>query len=422
MAGSLLSLEQISLLEQLAEKNNSLHIKHRAKILLLYHAGKGTSEIAETVGLSERTVQHWRREFLKRDMDIFPRIETESVVDTAVTPLLKEKTRESRPMEERYPRVRKNPGIKADDSMAEAGRKILRFHFARMIAHEEGTRLGEDIEELHDMRVATRRMRAAFDVFGPYFKPKVVKTHLKGLRATGRALGRVRDLDVFMQKAQHYLESLPETERSGLDPLLNAWAEERASDRDRMLAHLDGEAYQNFKHDFNEFVSTPGAGVGSDGGKEVTPYLVRQLTPVLIYTRLAGVRAYETVVTNAVIEQLHALRIEFKKLRYTVEYFREVLGDEAGKVIVEIKVLQDHLGDLNDANVACQILRDFIESWEERQSSLPLQMRENPEPVVAYLAAKHAERHQLMVTFPGAWAHFNRPEFRMNLALSISVL
>jgi len=49
-------------------------------------------------------------------------------------------------------------------AMSEAGRKVLRTHFARMLANEAGTRLGEDIEELHDMRVATRRLRAVLFV------------------------------------------------------------------------------------------------------------------------------------------------------------------------------------------------------------------------------------------------------------------
>ena len=91
------------------------------------------------------------------------------------------------------------PGLQPDDPMSEAGRKTLRFHFRRMLHHEPGTRLGEDIEALHDMRVATRRMRAAFRVFGEYYDPKAVRPYLKGLKRTGRALGAVRDLDVFQE-------------------------------------------------------------------------------------------------------------------------------------------------------------------------------------------------------------------------------
>ena len=431
MAEQFLQTDQIPLLEELAAKAGSDVIQHRARILLLYNAGKKTREISEIVSLSPRTVRYWRREFLKHGMDIFPATTEFKQFEKLSEKPIREEPASVQPMPTPekitppripFPRVRKNPGLKADDPMAEAGRKILRFHFAHMLSHEKGTRLGEDIEELHDMRVATRRMRAAFEVFKPFFKPKAIKNHLKGLRATGRALGRVRDLDVFMEKAEHYLETLPEGKRAGLEPLLDAWQQERDIARDKMLAHLDSESYQQFKQDFNEFVSAPGADARQFSGNNPEPDLVRHVAPILVYTSLAAVRAYDKVISNAVIEQLHALRIEFKKLRYTVEFFREVLGIQSKEVINDLKTLQDHLGDLNDANVACQILREFIETWEERQMALPLQERQNPEPVVDYLAAKHAERYNLMVTFPEAWTHFNRPEFLENVALAISVL
>ncbi|MEJ2326812.1 MAG: CHAD domain-containing protein, partial [Chromatiaceae bacterium] len=98
--------------------------------------------------------------------------------------------------------------IQTLDLRKDAARKPLYFHFLRKLYHEPGTRLGEDIEELHDMRVATRRMRAAFQVFGDYLDMDKMKVFLKGLRRTGRALGAVRDLDVFWEKTQHYLEKL----------------------------------------------------------------------------------------------------------------------------------------------------------------------------------------------------------------------
>jgi CHAD domain-containing protein len=427
MTDQLLQPDQILLLKELAAKAESASVQRRAKILLLYNRGKNTHEISAEVGLALRSVQHWRREFLKHGMDIFSAAAESESLNTTVeksepAPKVKTTTRKPAPKQERFPRVRKNPGVKADDPMAEAGRKILRFYFAHMLSHEKGTRLGEDIEELHDMRVATRRMRAAFEVFGSFFKKKAVNIHLKGLRSTGRALGRVRDLDVFMEKAKHYLETLPADQRPGLDLLLNAWQQKQSQQRDKMLAYLNNDSYQQFKQDFNDFLSTPGAGSRPISESKLRPNLVKHVAPALIYTHLAAVRNYEMIVANAAIEQLHALRIEFKKLRYALEFFREVLGEQSREVIDNIKTLQDHLGDLNDANVACQILREFIETWEVRQSDLPLHERQNPEPVVAYLAAKHAERHNLMITFPETWAHFNRPEFLKNVALAISVL
>lgn len=316
----------------------------------------------------------------------------------------------------------KSSGVLADDPLSEAGRKVLAFHFAEMVRHEEGTRQGVDIEELHDMRVATRRMRAAFDVFWEAFEPKAIKGHLKGLRRTGRALGRVRDLDVFMEKAQHYLDALPVEQRHGLDPLLLHWQQEREDDREIMLKHLASKDYAQFKRKFLTFLTTPGMGARPVSDEHPVPDIVRNIVPALVYDRMAEVRGYGAILSNASIEQLHALRIEFKKLRYTLEFFREVLGPQAGEIIGEIKTLQDHLGDLNDADVACGILRNFLDELEVRQAILPMEERENPEPIVAYLAAKHAERHQLMVSFKDAWARFDRTEVRRQLAEAISVL
>jgi CHAD domain-containing protein len=207
-----------------------------------------------------------------------------------------------------------------------------------------------------------------------------------------------------------------------LDPLLHVWQEEREQARTEMNTYLVSEAYQEFKLKFNRFLQTPGDGALAIAQDHPVPTLVREIAPVLIYNRLAAVRAYESVLAHASIEQMHALRIEYKKLRYTVEYFREVLGEQSKEVINDIKKLQDHLGDLNDADVATNILRGFLDGWDARQAGLPVSERQNPEAIVGYLAARHAERHRLMVTFQKAWEFFLRLEFRQNLALAISVL
>ncbi len=321
-----------------------------------------------------------------------------------------------------FPEPMKSPGVEPDDTLAEAGRKTLRYHFAEMLHHQEGTILGEDIEELHDMRVAVRRMRVTFEIFQDAFDPKATKRHRKNLRATGRALGRVRDLDVFIEKANHYLETLPEEQREGLSTLVHAWEDQRQTARQRMLKFLEGERYRSFLEAFNIFVNTPGAGVKQGGQDYHVPSIVRHVAPTMIYNRLGAVRAYEQILDAARIEQLHELRIEFKRLRYTMEFFREVLGPEAKIIIEQIKVAQDHLGDLNDANVACQILTDFLEGWEARQQTLPLNERESPEPIVTYLAFRHAERHHLMVTFGETWKSFNREALRGHLAAAVAVL
>lgn len=321
-----------------------------------------------------------------------------------------------------FPEPMTAPGISTTDPIAEAGRKTLLYHFAEMLKNEAGTRLGEDIEALHDMRVAVRRMRVAFEVFGEAFSKKTRKRHLKGLRAIGRALGSVRDMDVFIEKAEGYLPGLPAEKRDGLQPLTVEWQSQRSVAREAMLAFLDSEAYRDFLRSFNAFVQTPGRGVSRRVMGRFGPLQVRHLAPRMIYDRLGRVRMFEPILAGASIEEVHELRIEFKKFRYTLEYLREVLGPEIEAVIKEVKAVQDHLGDLNDADVACRILNEFLETWEVRQQQLPLSERQNPEPVVAYLASKHAERHQLMVSFGKTWNKFDSPVIRERIAAAVSAI
>ena len=280
-----------------------------------------------------------------------------------------------------------------------------------MLAHETGTRRGEDIEELHDMRVATRRMRAAFRIFGPYFPPKAIRPHLKGLKQTGRALGAVRDLDVFQEKATIYLATLPADQVSALDGLLANWRQERNAARERMIAYLDSQAYSDFVECFAHFLSAQdtGAAVPVLVGTPI-PFQVRHIAPRLIHGRFGAVRAYEPWIESAPIELLHSLRIDFKRLRYALEFFAPVLGRESALVIGEIKRMQDHLGDLNDADVAIRSLGGFVEN-AEGQSGL-----------IAYLRNRELEKTRLLEAFPLAWERFNRPLLRRNLALALAAL
>jgi CHAD domain-containing protein len=430
------SPEERAALASLVTLGDTPAICRRAQLLLLYEEGLPTREVAARVGLSRGRARHWRRLFQIKGMEIFPSAHTSAVGEEATIslPPLAEENQPSPPLPpllEEAPKGEESldflfslqsPGVTPTDSLAEAGRKVLRFQFAQMLRHEKGTKLGEDIEALHDMRVATRRMRAACEVFADAFKPKPLNNHLKGVRTTGRALGRVRDLDVFMDKARQYLQTLPIERQGELSPLLEAWQSERQAAREEMLAHLGSEQYQTFKAKFLDFLTTPGAGAKKRQAFPPIPQTVAQVAPILIYTRLAAARAFAPLLHTASLEQLHALRIEFKKLRYALEFFREVLGGEAKEIINEIKTLQDHLGDLNDAKVACQLLRQFLEEWDLQQANQPVDERQSPQPLLDYLSFQHAERHRLMITFQTAWQRFDCAELRQKLAAAVAML
>ncbi len=441
--------QEKTMLKKIAESEDAL-LSKRATLILMADEGKTTAEIAQEVDFTTSTIQRWQREFNRKGLEIFPAAalngdmfhpeapQTEAVTTEAeptgqpVTKLSKkDKSRQkkakgkSKPGKERavvvYP-IQPAVGLEPGDTLAKAGRKVLGFHFARMLNDEPGTRLGEDIEALHDMRVATRRMRAALRIFGASYTKKTHLALLTGLRATGQALGHMRDLDVFIEKLQSFQQTLPETDRPAFEHMLETWLTQRDQARREMLAYLDSKVYQKFKEMLLEFVTTPGLGANPIATETPTPSRLRHLTPGLIYTRLAAVQAYEDIIPQANLETLHQLRITFKQLRYALEFFEEILGKEKQTLIKEIKSLQDHLGDLNDADVAEQMITTLLTRWDKDYQYLPLAERPSPAPLTAYLNAKVEERQRLLQTFPKAWAKFNHPDFRRNLALAISTL
>ena len=254
--------------------------------------------------------------------------------------------------------VGKTAGVTAEDHVAEAGRKVLRFHLARMLAREPGTRLGTDLEELHGMRVATRRQRAAWRVFGDLFRRKRTRRYRNGLREIAARLGAVRDLDVLLEAADHYRKDLPVTEQRALEPLLADWRAHRDDALVLLTRELDSEDYQRWVEDYREFVRTDGAAVLPVGPVEA--HRVRDTAPSAIWAAYQQVRAYEPVLRWADIETLHELRIAAKWLRYSLEFVREALGPESAPLIARVTALQDHLGMMHDADVAASMARAFL--------------------------------------------------------------
>ena len=261
------------------------------------------------------------------------------------------------PGEQGLPTI-KTPGVIADDHVAEAARKVLRFHLARMLAREAGTREGKDNEDLHAMRVATRRQRAAWRVFGDAFRRGRTKRYRSGLRDIASRLGAVRDLDVLLDAADLYRADLPKVEQRSLEPLLGSWRQHRDDARVLLMRELDSDDYRRWVDDYRDFVRTEGAAVIPVG--PVEPHRVRDTAPSRIWGAYEHVRGYEPVLRWADVETLHELRIAGKWLRYTLEFVREPLGPDATPLITRVVALQDHLGLMNDANVAAHMARTFL--------------------------------------------------------------
>ncbi|MFI5262316.1 MAG: CHAD domain-containing protein [Candidatus Limnocylindrales bacterium] len=311
-------------------------------------------------------------------------------------------------------RVGRTPGVSGTDSLAEAGRKVLRFHFARMLEREAGTRDGEDLEDLHSMRVATRRMRAAWRVFGDGFRRGPSRRYVNELRSVATALGDVRDQDVLLDGLTAYMAGLPPDEGVALAPLLQAWQEVRDAARERLVKLLDGDGYRRFVDDYVRFVETTGA-----GGRVVRatdPHRVRDTAPSRIWVAYEQLRAYDTSLAWADVPTLHQLRIAAKRLRYTLEFFREVLGADTPTLITKVTALQDHLGWLHDADVAAHLAREYLAASAGGLSAETIQA------VGRYLASREREVARLRRTLLAIWRPLISDTFRRALGRAVSVI
>jgi CHAD domain-containing protein len=310
--------------------------------------------------------------------------------------------------------------VRPENPMALVAWRVFSQQFARMLALEKATRKGEDIEALHDMRVAVRRMRAAARVFEAYLDSKKLEPQINGLRKTLGALGDVRDLDVFREKAEEYIKKIPSENEHDLDPLFEVLAKEKGKARENMLAYLDSKKYASFKKDFSDFLSVLEAWAqpATTRKHDALPHRVRDVLPSILYSRLADISAYSEWVEgpHVSVERLHRLRIAAKGLRYTLEFFEGVLGEDAKAIIEELKKFQDHLGNLHDAIVAIDLLGSFLETgeWGSQENSKfsgEKELSENMRKIEDYLKYKEEELQVLLDTFPETWGRIWNEEF-----------
>jgi len=306
--------------------------------------------------------------------------------------------------------------IKADDTMAEAGRKALLPELVKVLKHEQGSRTGEDIEDVHDMRVAIRRIRSTFRLLGGYYKPKAIDPYNRQLRKVARALGAVRDLDVMIDNLTKYAGGLSDEQRTALQPAFAKLDEEREQARADLNRLLDKGSYRRFLGDFGKFLTTAKAGAraGSDG--DVAPVQVRHILPTLIYDHLGHVRAYDSVLPDADETTIHALRIEFKRLRYAVSLFSDVMGSTIKTFVEELKEIQDHLGSLNDVSTARIRLNDLIDSLDPEDAAPAI------EALRAYMTELEATGEKLRAKVPDIWHRFNSKTVQKHLANAVAAL
>ena len=125
-------------------------------------------------------------------------------------------------------RARPIPDLTAEDQYAGAAAKIVSVRAREVADHAHDVLDVADIERVHDMRVATRRLRAALEIFEPCFPPKELAAALAQVKAIADALGERRDRDVTIAALEEFAAGIAAPDRPGVETLIERLRAEQA--------------------------------------------------------------------------------------------------------------------------------------------------------------------------------------------------
>ncbi len=208
-----------------------------------------------------------------------------------------------------------------------------------LLENEQIARQDADPEGVHQMRVAVRRMRAALKATD---EPGTAQEELRWL---GGILARIRDLDVLLGHLRNQAADLPEDEQAAVERLLHGLVEERRRARRRMLDAFRGARYANLLRTLADLATADGRPAGKKAKQA-------PLVDVVARPHRKLAKAARALGDDPADDDLHALRIKGKRLRYAAELAEPSGGKPVRRLIKATKDFQDILGDHQDTVVA----------------------------------------------------------------------
>ena len=245
------------------------------------------------------------------------------------------------------------------------GARYMLTQVEALQAEIQGALTGEDIEHVHQMRVASRRLRNGLNLFKGFLSKKQAKAWQKEVRVITKALGQARDLDIQIDLLNRCLaETLEDRYKPGYNRLLLRLKQQRSLAQEEVkqtLINLQGaETLDRMAAALTKLTA------GSEGLYLYTPSLYQQAFEAII-SNLDEFLSYEGFIHNPEnIAQLHAMRIAGKHLRYTLEIFAPIYGHALDPHIRAMKNIQDLLGEIHDNDVWISWLPEFIALEEAR--------------------------------------------------------
>jgi CHAD domain-containing protein len=256
-----------------------------------------------------------------------------------------------------------------------------------MLAHEPGVRLGADPENLHQHRVAARRLRAALRTGRRLVDHGWSESLRRELGALGRVTGPLRDLDVLLEWLEEERRRLPTADAEGGEALTAELEARRVNLQEELLSILDGQGYRGLLATLEQ----PVAPAPAAARRTLRDRVARDVSRLIADVQSAGRRPGT--------ETLHELRLAVKRVRYSVELAGAGGGSRAARLTAAARELQDILGAYQDTVSAEELLR--AQAIRSRNGALAF--------AAGTLTARQlVTRKRLARDLPAAWKQLRR--------------
>jgi CHAD domain-containing protein len=228
-----------------------------------------------------------------------------------------------------------------------------------ILSHDPGMRVGGESEDVHQMRVAIRRMRSILRVARPLVEVEWAESLRQHLNWLGRRLGMARDLDVQITYFQNQENSVTTVDRAGLEQFIAYLQKKRTKVQHELVGELRRSRYVKLVNRLTLDVRQPHCIPHKTTLQELAGKAFRKLC-----------KAVKNIDVRACSARWHCVRILAKRARYAAELSAPRWGQPATRFIEQIKNIQDYLGEIQDAVIAENILRRYTSKARGRRSTL----------------------------------------------------
>ncbi len=226
----------------------------------------------------------------------------------------------------------------------------IRTQYEAIVRNDPGVRLAVDPEAVHDMRVATRRLRAMLRAAADMVEPEWSEPLRDELKWLAGELGPLRDADVFLEYLRAETSGFQGDDRTGADRLVELVEEDRRAAHARAIAALRGERYLALLQELERAARAPHVRSAEVALEGIARTEFRKLRDEA-----------RRISADSSDHEVHALRIRGKRARYAAELAETAVGKRARRFLEHAKRFQDVVGEHQDAVVAEEHLRQLAE-------------------------------------------------------------